>query len=471
MKEGIQRSLGSHFGAATRGSTLFIALVVVFFVVAFVALTVVGIVRYYSPVPIGDYWEGYLGFYADLREGNYWAWVSQFTEHRPVLPRVLYWLDIQYFGGRSVFLIFANLLMLSGVVVVLVAYLRRVADRNAPRILVAATICIIAVSWLQRPNLSSGFYGAQWFMIMLVALLAFYWLARARERPRYFLLALLAGFASAWTMANGILVLPVLVVLAVCIGLQPMRVAVLAIAAVAAIALYFVGYVQPQIHGEPWAAVTGDQIGTLQYMLGYLGSPFFHIVSFSLAGLQHVFQFGGKSTEAFGLIRDYPMAFAIGLYAAQAAGAVLIALSLVLTWRWFVSGREATRGALIAFLLFIGISAAGTAAGRMVFGTGSSIELRYTTPALLGWAALIVLGSPSYDLRRALSIFVLAVCLLLPSQFFGLRSLAALHEQNLRAMRAVTNGSDDPEIFRQLGAPVEAKNTVRRLRGSKILDF
>src|SRR5689334_12957817 len=80
------------------------AIIVLAVTTSFVALTIVGILRSYSPLPVGDDWVSYLGFYADLLEGRYSAWVVQEFGHRPILPRSLIWLDIRYFGGRFILL-------------------------------------------------------------------------------------------------------------------------------------------------------------------------------------------------------------------------------------------------------------------------------------------------------------------------------------------------------------------------------
>src|SRR5262249_4326009 len=130
----------------------------------FAGLSIIGVLRYYSPVPVGDDWTGYLGFYADLLEGKYSAWFAQMGGHRPVLPRVLFWLDIRYFGGRFVFLIAANLIILCGIIAILLAYLRRLTNERCMQFVIGGTICITAVSWQQAPNLTGGCYGANWFM-------------------------------------------------------------------------------------------------------------------------------------------------------------------------------------------------------------------------------------------------------------------------------------------------------------------
>jgi hypothetical protein len=452
--------------------------IITFIGAAFVGLAVIGILRSYSPIPEGDAWGGCLKFYADLLDGKYSAWFAQYEGARPILPRVLIWLDIRYFGGRFVFLIAANLIILSGIIAILITYLRRLKSEKSTQFVISAVICITAVSWLQFANLVGGFSGANWFMAMLLPLVAFYSLARAQEQQLFFWLALLAGFASVWTLANGILVLPLLAMLALCMVLKPARIATLAIAGVATIALYFdfASNEQSSVLGAYWSTLIGDPVGAAQYVLGFLGNPFFYVVSYPVAFLQYVFVVaaaGQAPRPTFGgdLVSDYPIAFSIGRYTAQAAGVALIMATIIVARRWFASGREATRGALLTFLLFIIITAAASAAGRLNYGIRYNLSEQYTTPALLAWIALIVLGAPSFNSRRALGIFTCVLILLLPSQslpIFGLRGVAAKHERMLQAMRAILHGSDDPETLSIL---VADPDVVRRLRGTRVSIF
>ena len=208
-------------------------------VAGFACFSILGIFRRYSPVPFGyDYWD-YLRFYSDLLDGKHLAWFAVFADHRPTLPRVLFWLDVQYFGGRFVFLTVANLVILVSVTATFITYLRRLTSERPTQFAIGATLCIMAISWLHSENLVNVTSGAQYFTAMLLPLVAFYWLARSQERQYFFWLALIAGFASPWTHGNGILVLPLLVMLALCIGLKRVWVATLVIASVATIALYF----------------------------------------------------------------------------------------------------------------------------------------------------------------------------------------------------------------------------------------
>jgi len=453
--------------------------IIISVVATFAGLSIIGVLRVYSPIPLGDEWKGYLGFYADLLDGKYSAWFTQFGLHRLILPRVLFWLDIKYFDGRFVFLIVANLVILCGVIAILIAYLRRLKSENCTQFIIGAVISIMAVSWLQEPNLTGGFNGAQYFMAILLPLVAFYCLALAQEQRHFFWLALLAGFASAWTMANGILVLPLLATLALCIRFKPARIAMLAIASVATVALYFDFFSneRPSVLRTYWSTLTGDPIGAAQYALAFLGNPFFCVVSYPLAALQYIFLLvaGAEyaSRPAFGEdgLGDYPIAFTIGLYIAQAAGAVLIAAAAIAARRWFVSAREATRGTLLAFLFFIIFTAVACAAARLDNGVGYAVQLRYTTPALLAWIALIVLGAPSFNSRRALGIFACTVIILFPSQIlpvFGLTRIAVRHEHMLQAMQAILHGSEDHDTLYIIFADPDV---ARRLRGTKVSIF
>lgn len=452
---------------------------IVTLVAIFVGASMIGILRSYSPIPQGDDWLGYLGFYADLLDGKHSAWLTHFHGHRPILPRVLYWLDIRCFGGRLVFLITANLIILCGIVAILVCYLRRLTDDDSTRFVLGATICITAVSWLQYLNLTTGFDGAQWFMAVLLPLTAFYCLARAQKRPHFFWFALIGGFASAWTMANGILVMPALTLLALGIRVKSTHAAILAVASILTIAVYFnlASGEQRSVIQIYLARLADDPAAAVQFALGFLGNPFFCIVAYPLAFAQYVFLLmtgvGPVSRPSDGaMLDDYQTAFFIGLYVSQIAGAVLVAAALTIGRRWLASGREPVRGALLAFLFFMIATAVACAAARLqLFGIAGSAQRQFTTAGMFAWTALILLGAPSTNARGALVILACVTLLLLPSQMlpvFGLRGIATQHQAMERALEAIFQGADDPATLKVLDAD---PGVLRRLRGTKVSIF
>jgi hypothetical protein len=454
-------------------------LAIVILVAIFAGASMIGIVRSYSRIPEGDDWLGYLGFYADLLDGKYSAWFTQFNGHRPVLPRILYWLDIRYFGGRLVFLITANLVILCGIIAILIAYLRRLTVDLSTQIALGATICITGVSWLQFTNLTIGFDGAQWFTAVLLPLTAFYCLARAQEQPHFFWFALIAGVASAWTMANGVIVMPALTLLALGIRLKSAHVAILAVAGILTIGVYFnlgSGEHRPVIQIY-LARLAGNPAAAVQFALGFLGNPIFCIVAYPLALAQYVFLLmtgvGPVSRPSDGsMLDDYQTAFLIGLHVSQIAGAAFIAAALMIGRRWLASEREPVRGALLAFLFFMIATAVACAAARLqVFGVGGSAQRQFTTAGMFAWTALILLGAPSISARGALAILACVTLVLLPSQMlpiFGLRGVAAEHQAMEQALQAIFRGADDPAILKALGADPDV---LRRLRGTKVSIF
>ena len=450
----------------------------VFIVAIFVCFSILGIFRRYSPVPFGyDYWD-YLRFYSDLLDGKHLAWFAVFADHRPTLPRVLFWLDVQYFGGRFVFLTVANLVILVGVTATFITYLRRLTSERPTQFAIGATVCIMAISWLHSENLVNVVSGAQYFTALLLPLVAFYWLARSQERQYFFWLALIAGFASPWTHGNGILVLPLLAMLAISIGLERVWVAMLVIASVATIALYFdlSRSDESPILGAYLSRLIDHPIAIARFAFGFLGNPFFYVVTYPLAYLEYLIAGAEQAARPiYGSgLNDYPTAFAIGFYIAQLAGVALILGAVVLAWRWFASGaHDATRGALLSFLFFIILTAVAGAAVRFYKVDRGFVEVQYATPALFGWITLIVLGGFSFNFRRAIGIFACVAICLLPIQLLPVfgpwrAAVADRHERELQAMQAILHGSNNPETLSILGAdPV----VVHRLRGTKVSIF
>ena len=48
----------------------------------FLGLAIIGGYEAYSPVPMGDMWNGTLGFYVNASHGDWSSWWAQHNEHR-----------------------------------------------------------------------------------------------------------------------------------------------------------------------------------------------------------------------------------------------------------------------------------------------------------------------------------------------------------------------------------------------------
>lgn len=417
----------------------------------FALLCLAGMVTRYSPIPFGDDWEGYVGFNLDLVQGKTSAWWALDDAHRLVLPRALLWLDFHLFGARFVFVLVTNVLMRIGI---LVAFLALVRERLAGGawLLLALLSTILAFSWMQAPSFYHAWVGNIAFMAVLLPLLAFDWLHRTKSNGLWFIAAASIGFVSIGTMANGLLVLPIMTAMSAIASLGWRRTLILGVLAVAAFVLYFWSFTYPE-------ETPPNPVTFLLFVLTYLGSPFYYIVYYWAAGLQHAASFvhGHSSLVITGSYLDYPGSRTAGIGVAIFAGALFVLATAAITWRWLRSERTDTwQAALLAFIGFVFASAALVAIGRATFGFDYALEERYTTGTMLAWQALAALllartKAPA-ALRTLTAVAVALPIMLLPNQLKAvlkpdLQDQMA-RERSLKALQ--TGQSDDPEIARDV---------------------
>lgn len=320
---------------------------------------VIGVVGNYSPVPYWDQWDGALAGYMHFVDHQWFVLWEQHNEHRLILPRLIFWTDIRWFGGRNVIDLVANLVLLGALAVTV----GRIASRGmrvtwTEGIALAGVIATMAFSWMQDENLTWGFQN-QWFGAYLFAMLAFDALTRSRDTSglsRQFLLALLYGAFAAWWMASGLLVLPVLVAFSIYLGLSKQRVALLGFATALVWAAYFRHYVSPPMHGSVLSSVRHHPIEMAEYVLLYLGAPVW------------------AATAQLSL--------------AYLTGAIVVVATLV--GLRLGRNREARALALLAFAVFVCGSAFITAGGRLPLGLESAFAHRYTTSSLFAWLSLLL---------------------------------------------------------------------------------
>jgi uncharacterized membrane protein (GlpM family) len=380
---------------------------------AFVGLAVAGAVRAFSGVPYWDMWDGYLGWFIKVSDGDWTQWWAQHNEHRIVLSRLLFWVDLEWLGGTQWLLIAANFLLVGLTVLVFWLWLRDSVGADARRPVVAV-LALFVVSWLflwsQQENLTWGFQS-QFFLAGLIPLCAFYRLHRsiadAGGGVRDFAIACAFGVASIGALANGVIALPLMTVFALLARQKASRVGVLAALSAATLALYFYGY-QPVVrHGSLLLALTQDPVGMVKYVSLYLGSPFFWIL--------------GANTIP-GVV-----------YPAALAGLFLVAASLWFAVKALRQPRSSSlQLALLFFILYVGGTAFGTAGGRLALGLSAASSSRYTTLALMAWAALLVLFSPAIVERartagdKVLWVLAALAIVMTPLQLHALKSQAPI---------------------------------------------
>lgn len=351
---------------------------------AVVCTTIFGSIHYFSPIPYEDQWDGYIGFFHTLADGQHAAWWTPQMEHRIIFSRLLFWIDGRMFGGLNIFCIVSTFVLMIGLCALLACEgIAACRDRDD-----AASIVLLIFglmfSWVQFENFTSGFQN-QFVAVYLFSFLAFSQYSRASSRPARLALAFICAILSALSMANGLGVLFVMSAQAILLR-RPIREAI-------------------------WLAVTGTVVGVM-YLHGQVipvldvAPAMAHV---HLAQLKFFFIFLGGPTTYLGA--TYPIAGTMGL--------LTFAVFASVTARLFMK-RLVTpyRSFLIAGYGFVVASGIGASHGRWMLGFEAAHASRYATPALLGYVLLTMLLVDVVKTKKTVVLATAAVLLtwLLPFQ-------------------------------------------------------
>ena len=394
---------------------------------AFVGLAIIGGIRSYSPVPFWDMWDGYLGFFTKVISGDTSAWWSQHNEHRIVLTRVFFWMDLAFFAGQGWFLIVVNYLLVA--IVCTLFWIIWIEIRSEKHLWIGYFIIAWLFLWIQENNLVWGFQS-QFILAQLLPLSSLYFLHRAASADTNknvnFCFALILGVLSLGSMANGILTLPLLTGYSLVARMGWKRTLLLAVLSVMALWLYFLNYNAPGGHGSLKQALLETPIDLMVYVLLYIGAPFYYLF--------------GK--EDFGQV------------IAITAGSFMVVSCTVLALRIIpIAQRTTLPLALLVFILYIGGTALGTGGGRVIFGVDQALSSRYMTPALMAWVALLLLYLPKLEpvgqsLQSKVWLpFLLLLFLMLPLQLKALSSKQnELFEREIAALALELGVNDQSQI-------------------------
>ncbi|MDX2346878.1 MAG: hypothetical protein QNK11_08425 [Legionella sp.] len=403
------------------------------FAALMIGLSIWGAHQSYTVVPYWDMWEA-VDFFLKADKGETAVWWNQHNEHRIVLTRLLVWAVLKWFGGSSIFLIGLNYLFAGLASLLFWRILRATTQTERPS---TGEVCfgfMITASlflWSQYDNLTVPFQS-QFFLVSLLPLFALYLLHKATGITRsysYFFIACIFGFASILTMANGVFILPLMVLYAITTRQSKARVFGLIILTGFSLALYLHNYHRPIGHGSIQEAIIHNPLRLFVYVLSYLGSPFYFLF---------------KSKLITWLL-----------------GFVFLCCSMIATVQLLPKRAKASlKLVLLFFIFYIEITAFCTGGGRVLFGVTQALTSRYTTPALMAWVALLILYIPSilatmrnrYKKQRALVycilIFVTAV-LMLRLQSEALIVPPELFDREVAAL-ALGLGVNDSEQIKQI---------------------
>jgi hypothetical protein len=329
----------------------------------------------FHPLPHLDEWRTLILF--SRVEQNSDAWSLLFVphaEHRPLLPRIVFLLDAKLAHGTGAFSLAASDFLLLGLVAIWSFLLIGRAGRNEGTQLASPYLLVLCIAALlsschQMSNFIRGFQVAM-FMLYVFAILSFATFAMALRRPASarsarspLLLAFscLFGVCAAFSMGNGVLVLPILFVMAWVRRreLPAGTILIIGVVIAATIAAYLnaPGSILGVLGRTDYKLTPGSGVELVRFFLEFFGGPWASIAP--------------DGVTIIGLVTVILSGYAIFRYRRRGR----------------LRSYELVSVGLIALTL---ISAAATALARLRFGVEAATDSRYSTTVLVLYAALLV---------------------------------------------------------------------------------
>ena len=387
----------------------------------------------FSPV---YYWDQYT-VVTDLQGSNgvfhlsrLWA---QHNEHRIVVGRVALLADLQFFHGRNASLL-VEIYLIQLVLALLFTWMCRHFGnlRGVALITVGGFFSYCMFCPLQIENFYWGFQVSYVFAGLAAAAsfacVVWHRAKVAEGKANWIswplLFAFIAGFLAEYSLAEGLIVWPVILWLGFILRLAKRTQVLSAVVGFMAVGMYFIGYVTPPEHSNPWLTIRRP-LSLAKYVTTYIASTWDSSLPSSSAW--------PTVSESLTIL------------------AVAFVLGTALRWLFVRSpAPDLLRAFLVANLLLTVAAAVLTSLGRLNFGLATATLSRYQSIALVFWACLaafILASIPSgHSYRFVLTLQIGLVVLLAANQgrFGTIVRLAKQHQIALDdAYVALANNSSD----------------------------
>lgn len=324
--------------------------------------TIHRILRYYTPLPVWDYWRtaALMHFYRVFDFRVFW---QQHNEHRVVFPEIVFAADYLLLHGRQILPLSVSFLCYIGSWLVLAQAFG--SDKEVPPFVRKAGILLagIIIGWQGSAVVLADTFLLQWTLLEFAVLLALALLMRLKRTGATIDLVALVVCATVatYSSANGLMLWPLLLIAAWLASIPKRHLIALAVSAILFVGVYFIGYrfanslSAGNLVTHPWYSI--------QFIGDYLSMPFGAI----------------KSTQ-----------FGVRL------GLISLALAVLLGVAAFRNRLLGSSAGVVLFgsYGFLLATAVLTAAGRMdpadpLFGAAKAP--RYLTGPLAAWGVLILL--------------------------------------------------------------------------------
>ncbi|MFL6415083.1 MAG: hypothetical protein ACJ74Y_05370 [Bryobacteraceae bacterium] len=321
--------------------------------------TAIHVVRYYNPLPVSDYWR-VIEDVPLIQTGDFsWLW-RQHNEHRILFPEIVFALDHLLFAGRQILPVVISSCCYIGAIFILGRKFWCDANTSITLKTQALVLGGVITGWPLSVYVLGTPFLLPWTLLQLAVVLALASAVRFAENsgPHWLAICITSAVVATYSVANGVLLWPILLTVAVLLHAPRSRLIALAVAAAISVGVFFVGYQRP---GVPLLASIQHPVYSIGFVLSYFSMPF-----------------GALRQPAFGL----------------AFGLVSLTLWATCIARNFRRPRRASPFFVVAsgYFGFLLLTAGLTSVARVNLadsGFGNAKATRYLTFPLLGWAVLV----------------------------------------------------------------------------------
>ena len=321
------------------------------------------VVLAWTPVPYWDQWSSVESMLHTMPAAPlHWLWM-QHNEHRILVPKLFLLTEYFVFHGQQKFLLCSTYLTQCASLALLVwAFYRFGKMTRLLWITCAGVAACLLFAPIQIDNLAVGFQIA--FVVCLFFQIAssVALLVSEQDGPEqgvrwgWLAVCVICGVLAMYSMAAGVMTLPLVIAAAIALRMPRKAIAVLVICFLAALGSYLYHYVSPPGHTNPISALRRP-VQMAEYVAIYFGGALFNqrLKLDALAG-------------------------ALGLLVSACLGAATL-------WR----KRSPFPVLLVMLQAFCVGTALLSALGRLDFGVAQAVASRYATFGLLFWLSLVVM--------------------------------------------------------------------------------
>ncbi len=398
------------------------------------------IIADYSNVPFWDQWDAMLMMDPRISNVNFSTFWQQHNEHRIILGKTLFYFNNLFFNGSEIVLLLINLFLSTIIFLVICIYLAK-ANRKEKnlQIMIIGSLSPINFSLLSSQNLLWGFQ-AQFYLAILLPTLSFISFARyiVDKQKRNLILSIFLGVLSIGTMASGLMVLPVLLLLGIIFRLNKKENLII----FGLVCITFFGYFRnfSFVFETPLSIYLNHPIYIFKYVVLLLGGPVYVIA-------------GNNPYLTLWVVLIFVYVISIPI------------INYCLGKYKKIEVHEVASFSIFIFILLFAIQTAG---GRYEFGMSSALSSRYllfSNIFLMIGIITVLFQLKHISVRLSIVTMLLMFALMLPNQLSVLFSKDnRVYDRNLAGLALNLEVNDETQLKSVYPWPERILSNVEKLK-------